>query len=175
MNAGDGSNFSVETEADPWDVASTALFDTANPILRQAEPVELGKFIDNALLRDGCPVSWREFAQSTAVPDRPKPFVYDRVAKLVFIGGFGVHETIAACIYATRHIECIGGWRELLSNCMGANRSDYADRFVMNGMGFICGGPSAQMGRKTLMIGKGVRMTPEERRVLCDYRLEVIE
>lgn len=162
----------------PWDETPyvDALVAAAHPSLRRATPKALHDYIWLGIMDHGShrPIFWSEFVEERPDLDPPRAFVYDRVTKLVFVGGMGLHERLAAMIYATRVTETIEHWRDLSLTIMDDKREDFAERFVGEGMGFMQGSPSAAMGRRTLMIGKGIRMTPEERRVFSGYKVDEI-
>lgn len=163
----------------PWDETPyvDALVAAAHPRLRRDESEVLRDYIWLGIMDHGMhrPVFWREFVEDYSTADPPLALVVDRVAKLVFVGGGSCHDKLAAMIYASRVTESIGDWRDFSLSIMDCTRSDYADRFVVEGMGFMQGSVSAVMGRRTLTIGKGVRMTSEERKAFFGYQLDEVD
>lgn len=163
---------------DPDAIIET-LVATAPAGLAELDGAGLRHFVELVLLaqHERRPMTFAEFARERPDRPRPAPFVYDRPSRLVFLGGWATHSRIAAQLYHFRQIalDPRPDWQELRWACIDCDvYFDLAVRFIDSGMGFLACSPSAQMGRYTLNLGRGIALTREERQVFADYRLEHI-
>lgn len=159
-----------------WDSTpyEDALFATAQVSVQTTDAVGLRQYIERTLLKQACrrPLCWSEFV--TQRPDllRPLPLVYDRPSGLVFIGGLADHERCAAELYYFRQLASPVDWVAATEETdLSSTYHHYADRFIETGMGMLCGSSSAHMGRRTLVIGEHVKLTPAEKLAFREYML----
>lgn len=154
--------------------AVEALVRTAPEALRAADPEGLNRYVVRHLLRqhERRPYLWADFVAERPDRDRVLPLVYDRPSGLVFVGGHAEHERLSAELFHLRTLDARAAGRldaehfQLLTNY-----ADAADAFILRGVGMRVGSPSAQMGRRSLLVGPGIIMTEAESRAFADYRL----
>lgn len=163
---------------DPDAIIET-LVATAPAGLAELDGAGLRRHVELVLLaqHERRPGTLAEFSLEIRSSGRPLAFVYDRPSRLIFLGGWADHSKIAAQLFQLRQIalDPPPDWDELRWAC--SDSADYypmADRFIESGMGFLAGGPSAQMGRYTVNVGYGVAMSRAERDLFADYRVERI-
>lgn len=151
-----------------------ALVESAPAPLAQLDPVGLERYVIARLL-DGHairPYAWPAFLAERPDLGRPLALVYDRPTGLVFLGGHAMHSSLCARLHHLRGLDGGAAGRiDAVSRSLLLNYSGHADAFITEGMGFRMGSPSAQMGRRTLMVGAGVRLTPTEVEAFADYSL----
>lgn len=154
--------------------AVEALMRTAPESLRAADPDGLERYVVRYLLRqhERRPYLWNDFVSERPDLERIRPLVYDRPSGLVFVGGLAEHERLSAELLHLRTLDArAAGWLEAEHCKLLTNYAEAADCFIILGVGMRVGSPSAQMGRRSLLIGSGVIMTEAELRVFADYRL----
>ena len=154
-----------------------ALMNSCSADLRAADAEGLERYIYLRILRHSelRPLSWREFITDRPDQLRPVALVYDRPAGLVFVGGHATHEKLGAQLYHLRSLDAsaAGRFDEIYFSQLQRFERE-ADAFITEGMGMRMGSSSAQMGRRTLVLGKNVRLTPREYAAFADYKLDRI-
>lgn len=151
-----------------------ALVATLDPEVSRLDTEGLRWYVHVVLLRhsERRPYLWADFIAERPDLERPRPLVYDRPSRLVFVGGHADHERIAGELYHFRSIPPVPApsWKDPLFSCL-----DYgpeADKFIGTGMGFLMGSPTAQMGNRRLNLGATVRFSVSERKVFSMYEVE---
>ncbi|MBG6083119.1 hypothetical protein [Rubrivivax gelatinosus] len=156
---------------DPQPAVESLMASVPEP-LRIADPVGVETFITRQLLRghERRPFTWAAFMRERPDAYRVIPLVYDRPSRLIFLGGSGEHGQLCALLYFLRQKggHEPGALDDAYTKVM-RKAGELADRFILDGMGLRVGGPSAQMGRRRLMIGDGVRLTADELVAFAGY------
>lgn len=149
-----------------------ALVDSAPRSLLKADQEAVRSFVEAGLLRhhERRPFTWLEFAKTRPDAHRVLPLVYDRPSRLIFVGGSGEHQQLCAMLYHFRQLDesALPQLHDLWST-ISRKASVLADTFILEGMGMRVGGPSAQMGRRTLMVGESCRMSADELTLFSAY------